>query len=82
MNMAKSKKWDLNKTDYKNQLRSALVWLAPVGFFYFGQLFTALKSGNALQLKEFIPDSITIYSIEYYLVSQVYGLFLKLKAGK
>lgn len=78
----KSKKWDLNKRDYKAQLQSAIVWLAPIALVYLGQLLASLKADGFLAWVDFIPDTMTIGAIQLYVVNQVFGLFLKLKAGK
>ncbi len=77
-----SKKWRLNTNDYEKQLKSALIWLAPLALVYLGQLGVTLKSNGVLKLTDFALDQVTVGSLQLYVVNQLYGLFNKLKNGK
>ena len=77
-----SKKWRLNVSDFERQLRSALVWLAPMALVYLGQLMFGMKESGVLKMEDFYPDSQTVGAIQLYFINQLWGLLNKLRAGK
>ena len=68
--------------DFEKQFESALRWLAPLALVYLGQLAITLKSNGVLKLSDFALDQVTVGSVQLYVVNQLWGMFMKLKAGK
>ncbi len=81
--MEKSKKWELNKADWKAALRSALVFLAPVVVIYLqGVGAVMFMKGHIPVLTDFVPNTITVGAIIAWFYMQILGIFLRYQSGK
>ncbi len=78
----KSKSNNLNTQDFRNQLKSAVVWLAPLVLVYITQLQGTIQANNGLGWKDFQPTWMSLGAMELYIVNQVYGLFNRYKEGR
>ena len=78
----KSKKNTLNKADWRKQLVSAGIWLAPLAVFYLAQLQGSLVDKKVLGWAELIPNEMTTVAMQYYAVSQAYGILRRFMEGK
>lgn len=71
---ATSDKRELNGVDIKNQLRSAVAWLLPLGILYLDQVRIQWAINGFLDAKDLVPTQVTIGGMQLYIMNQLYGL--------
>jgi len=75
-----SKSGTLNTQDWKNWVKSAFEWLAPLGVIYFGAVLLKLQSGFSVEAFAVTPT--ILGAISLYIIDQLYGLSKRWQAGK
>ena len=76
-----SKKWQLNEADWSAAVRSAIIWLAPLGVLYFGAVIVNLQD-LGFQWSDFALNDVTLGALVLYVVNQLFGLSRRLAAGR
>lgn len=60
----------LNTTEYNKFIRNVITFLIPLVILYLGQVVATLNvEGNLLELVDFIPSSVTLGGMAYYVMS-------------
>lgn len=73
--MDKSAKYSLNTKDWQSVLKSALVWLVPLGLIYIGQIQAILQNNHiTIKLQEFLPTTFTWGAIVHYITNRLYDI--------
>ena len=73
--MNNSAKYSLNTRDWKQVLKSALVWLVPLGLIYIAQIQAILQNnGITIKLEDFIPTTFTWGAIVHYVTNRLYDI--------
>lgn len=81
MKKTQSSKFHLNKEDIRKQLKQAFIWSVPLLLFYLDQLNVVITAGKLLSWADLLPNSTTLIAGQYYVLSQLYGLFKRWIAG-
>lgn len=78
-----SKQFSLNASDLQKQLKSALIYSAPVVLLYISPLLAALqKEGHQIAVSDFYITKTTLNAIIVWALMQVEGLLIRWGAGK
>ena len=69
-----SQRFSLNKDDLKKWLRACLIWLAPLGVFYFGSVLLTLQADNIFEISHLYPTNAVINGMVLYIIERLFDL--------
>lgn len=76
-----SKKFSLNRSDWKQIGTSALIWSWPMFAIYFGQLTSVIQVRGGINLNDFVPTAFTLGVATKWLIDRLQNIYQKFTGG-
>lgn len=78
-----SGKGTLNAQDWQNILHSALIWLAPLGVVYFGNIATLLQTQyHVFSFNDLMPTPFMWGAMVHYVMNRLFDISRKVMDGR